>query len=48
VVYGNRYAVGVLEGILDHLPCSVVEQGVGFGLANSISHTKMFLHVKEN
>jgi hypothetical protein len=40
VVYGNRYAPGVLEGVLDHLLCSVVEHGAGFGLANSIHQTK--------
>jgi hypothetical protein len=48
VVCGNRYVVDVLEGILDHLLCSIIEHGVGFDLANSVGKTKMFLHVKEN
>jgi hypothetical protein len=48
VLCGNRYAADMLEGDLDHLLCSIVEHGVGFGLANSVSQTKMFLHAKEN
>jgi phytoene dehydrogenase-like protein len=48
VVYGNRYAAGMFEGILDHLLCSIVEHGVDFSLANSVSQTKMFMHAKEN
>jgi hypothetical protein len=48
VVCGNRYAASVLEGILDHLPWSIVKHGVGLGLANSVGQTKMFLHAKEN
>jgi hypothetical protein len=46
VVCGNRYAPGVLEGVLDHLLCIVVEHGVGFSLANSVHQTKMFLPCK--
>jgi hypothetical protein len=48
VVSGNRYATGVLEGILDHLACSIIEDKVGFILANSVGQAIMFLHVKEN
>jgi hypothetical protein len=48
VVSGNRYAAGVLEGILDHLACSIIEDKVGFILANSVGQAIMFLHVKEN
>jgi hypothetical protein len=48
VVYGNRYAAGMLEGVLDHLSCNIDEHGASFGLANSIGQTKMFLHGKEN
>jgi hypothetical protein len=45
---GNIYAAGVLKGILDHLPCSIVEHGADFSLAKSVNQTKIFLHVKEN
>jgi hypothetical protein len=48
VVCGNRYEVGVLKSVLDHLTCSIVEHRAGFGLANSIGQTKMFMHIKEN
>jgi hypothetical protein len=48
VVCGNRYAVGMLEGIFDHLACNNVEHEAGFDLANSVGQTKMFLHAKEN
>jgi hypothetical protein len=48
IVCGNRYAACMFEGILDHLPCIIVEHEAGFGLANSISQTKMFLYAKEN
>jgi hypothetical protein len=43
---GNRYAAGVLEGVLDHLPCSIVEHEAGFILANSVGQAKIFLHEK--
>jgi hypothetical protein len=48
VVSGNRYAAGMLEGILNHLPCNNVEHEADFSLANSISQAKIFLHVKGN
>jgi hypothetical protein len=48
VVCGNRYATGVLEGVLDNLLCSIVEHRAGFGIANSVSQIKMFMHTKEN
>jgi hypothetical protein len=38
----------MLEGILNHLPCSIVEHEAGFSLANSIDKTKIFMHAKEN
>jgi hypothetical protein len=48
VVCGNRYAAGMLEDILEHLLCSIVEYEAGFVLINSVSQAKMFLHVKKN
>jgi hypothetical protein len=48
VVCGNKYTVGVLESVLDHLLCSIVEHGADFGLVHSIGQTKIFLHAKEN
>jgi hypothetical protein len=48
VVNSNRYHVGMLEGILDYLPCSVVEHKTSFDLAKSAHQTKMFLDTKEN
>jgi hypothetical protein len=39
--------MGVLEGIFNHFSCSIVEDEVGFILANAIGQTIMFLHVKE-
>jgi hypothetical protein len=32
IVGGNRYAANVLEGILNHLLCDIVEDEVGFVL----------------
>jgi hypothetical protein len=40
--------MGVLEGILDHLSCSIVEHEASFSLTNSVVQVKMFLHAKEN
>jgi hypothetical protein len=40
--------MGVLEGILDHLPCNIIEDKVGFFLANTVGQAIMFLHAKEN
>jgi hypothetical protein len=48
IVYGNGYAAAMLEGVLDHLPCSIVEHRAVLGLANSVGQTKMFLYAKEN
>jgi hypothetical protein len=48
VVCGNKYATGMLEGILDHLSSSIVEHGAGFSLATFIGQMKMFMYVKEN
>jgi hypothetical protein len=38
----------MLEGVLDHLSCNIIEHEVGSDLANSVGQTKMFLHAKEN
>jgi hypothetical protein len=38
----------VFEGILNHLPCGIVEDKVGFILANVVIQAMMFLHAKEN
>jgi hypothetical protein len=38
----------MLEGVLDHLACSIVEEEAGYVLANSVGQAIMFLHVKEN
>jgi hypothetical protein len=48
IVGGNKYAAGVLEGVLNHLPCSIVEDEAGFVLANSFGQEIMFLYAKEN
>jgi hypothetical protein len=48
VVNNDRYQAGVFEGILDHLPCNVIEHGGSFNIANSIHQMKMFLHAREN
>jgi hypothetical protein len=48
VANSNRYQSCVLESILDHLSCNVVEHEAGFDLANSVHQTKMFLHAREN
>jgi hypothetical protein len=42
VVCGNRYAAGMLEGVLDLLPCSIIEYEAAFSLANSIGERKYF------
>jgi hypothetical protein len=47
-VGGNRYAVDVLEGILNHLPCDIVEDEIGFILANAVGQVIIFMDVKEN
>jgi hypothetical protein len=38
----------MLEGVLNHLPCGIVEDEVGFILADAIGQVIMFLHEKEN
>jgi hypothetical protein len=48
VVCGNRYAAGMLEDILDHLSCSILEHEAGFGFANSVGQIKIFMHAKVN
>jgi hypothetical protein len=40
--------VGVLEGVLNHLLFSIVEDEVGFVIANVVSQAIIFLHAKEN
>jgi hypothetical protein len=39
---------GLLEGILDHLSCNIVEHEAGVILTNSVGQAKMFQHIKEN
>jgi hypothetical protein len=48
VIGGNRYATGMLEGIFNHLSCGIVEDKVGFILANDVGQAIIFLHAKEN
>jgi hypothetical protein len=38
----------MLEGILNHVACSIVEDEVGFILANFVGQAIMFLHANEN
>jgi hypothetical protein len=38
----------VLEGVLNHLLCGIVEDEVDFILANAIGQAIMFLPAKEN
>jgi hypothetical protein len=38
----------MLEGVLDHLACSIVEEEAGYVLSNSVGQAIMFMHVKEN
>jgi hypothetical protein len=38
----------MLEGILNHLSCSIVEDEVGFILAKAVGQAIAFLHAKEN
>jgi hypothetical protein len=38
----------LLEGVRNHLPCSIIEDEVGFVLANGVGQAIQFLHVKEN
>jgi hypothetical protein len=38
----------MLEGVLNHLSCSIVEDKVGFILANAVGKAIMFLDAKEN
>jgi hypothetical protein len=38
----------MLEGVLNHLACSIVDAEVGFILANSFGQAIMLLHAKEN
>jgi hypothetical protein len=45
---GNRYAAGMPEGVLNHLPCGTVEDEVDFGLANDVGQAIMFLHANKN
>jgi hypothetical protein len=48
VVYGNRNVAGVLEAILNHLVCGIVENEAGLVFVNSIGQAIMFMHAKEN
>jgi hypothetical protein len=44
----NKYVAGVLEGVFNHILCGIVEDKVGFVLANAVGQAIMFLHAKEN
>jgi hypothetical protein len=48
VVGDNRYAADMLESVLNHLSCGIVENEVGFILTNAVGQVIMFLYVKEN
>jgi hypothetical protein len=37
----------MLESVLNHLPCDIVEDEVEFILANAVGQAIMFLHAKE-
>jgi hypothetical protein len=37
----------MLHSVLNHLACGIVEDEVGFVLANSVGQAIMFLHAKE-
>jgi hypothetical protein len=43
-----RNAAGMLEGILNHLVCNILEEKAGFVLTNSVGQVLMFQHGKEN
>jgi hypothetical protein len=36
------------KGVFKHLLCDIVEDEVGFVLANTVDQAIMFLHAKEN
>jgi hypothetical protein len=38
----------MLEGVLNHLACNIIEDEPDFDLANSVGQAIMFLHVKDN
>jgi hypothetical protein len=38
----------MLEGVLNHLACSIIEDEADFDLANSFGQAIMFLHTKDN
>jgi hypothetical protein len=38
----------MLQGLLNHLPCDIIEDEVGFILTNAVSQAIMFLHAKDN
>jgi hypothetical protein len=44
----TKNAMGVLEGVLNHLACNIVEDEVDFILGNSVRQAIMFLYGKEN
>jgi hypothetical protein len=43
VEHKDRYQASVLDGVLDHLTCSLVEDNVGHVFANAFRQTKMFM-----
>jgi hypothetical protein len=48
VEHGDRYQAGVLDGVLDHLTRSLVEDNIGHVFANAFRQMKMFLRGREN
>jgi hypothetical protein len=40
--------VDLLEGVLNHLLCDIVEDEVDFVLASAVGQAIIFLHAKEN
>jgi hypothetical protein len=44
----QQICVGELEGILNHLACSIIEDEAGYVLANFIDQAIMFLHANKN
>jgi hypothetical protein len=40
--------MGVLEGVLNHILCGIVEDKVDFFLANAVGQAIIFLYAKEN
>jgi hypothetical protein len=48
VVYGTRYKAGVIDGVLYHFSCHLVEDNVSCLQANTFRQTKMAMRAREN